>query len=807
MSEAPNPGNDPVEAASYDASKIKVLPGLEAVRKRPAMYIGDTAGSGLHHLVYEVVDNAIDEAQAGFCKRIHVTINLDNSITVTDDGRGIPVDYHEEEEKSAAEVVMTVLHAGGKFDNDTYKVSGGLHGVGISVVNALSDPLNLEIWRDGKVYSQSYAQGKPTSEFTQEGTTDRRGTKITFKPDASIFQVKEFSFDVLSQRLRELAFLNSGVEIILSDERAGRNSTFMYEGGIASFVQHLNTSKGTVHPEPIHILGERDAVTVEVALQYNDSYAETIFSYANSINTREGGTHLSGFRAALTRCINQYTANSANLSKQIKETNVTGDDVREGLTAVVSVKVPKPQFEGQTKTKLGNSEVKGLVEMVVNEQLARFLEENPAISRRIIEKGVEAARAREAARKAKELTRRKGALDSSSLPGKLADCSERDPSLCEVYLVEGDSAGGSAKQGRDRSFQAILPLRGKILNVEKARIDKMLGHEEIRTIIAALGCGIDKDIDLAKLRYHRIIIMCDADVDGSHIRTLLLTFFFRQMRPLIDRGYLYIAQPPLYRVARGKSERYVSSDGELSRFLMEKAAEEQTVRIPARDLTLNGLQLSELLQNLASYSHVRDLLNQHGLDTGLVEVLMSQGLFRDSDLADRDKMLSVSEALRAAGRDASDPEEDSEWEGFRLTVDSLVRNVGRMVIDRALVRSPGYQNLVADYHRIESLHQPPFLVSHNGQEESVATREALYNLLQEAGRKGLSIQRYKGLGEMNPGQLWETTMDPTVRKLLQVHIDDLPEAETIFSRLMGDEVEPRREFIQENALKVRNLDV
>jgi DNA gyrase subunit B len=807
MSEAPNPGNDPAASSSYDASKIKVLPGLEAVRKRPAMYIGDTSGGGLHHLVYEVVDNAIDEAQAGFCKRIHVTINLDNSITVTDDGRGIPVDFHEEEQKSAAEVVMTVLHAGGKFDNDTYKVSGGLHGVGISVVNALSDPLNLEIWRDGKVYSQSYSQGKPTSEFTQEGTTDRRGTKITFKPDISIFQVTEFSFDVLSQRLRELAFLNSGVNIILTDERAGRNSTFMYEGGIASFVQHLNASKGTVHPDPVHILGERDDVTVEVALQYNDSYAETIFTYANSINTREGGTHLSGFRAALTRCVNQYMATNANLSKQLKETNVTGDDVREGLTAVVSVKVPKPQFEGQTKTKLGNSEVKGLVETVVNEQLARFLEENPAIARRIIEKGVEAARAREAARKAKELTRRKGALDSSSLPGKLADCSERDPSLCEVYLVEGDSAGGSAKQGRDRSFQAILPLRGKILNVEKARIDKMLGHEEIRTIIAALGCGIDKDIDLGKLRYHRIIIMCDADVDGSHIRTLLLTFFFRQMRPLIDRGYLYIAQPPLYRVARGKSERYVSSDGELSRFLMEKAAEEQTVRIPARDLTLNGLKLSELLQNLARYSHVRDLLNQHGLDTGLVEVLMSSGLFRDSDLSDREKMLTVSEALRAAGRDASDPEADSEWEGFRLTVDSLVRNVGHMVIDRALVRSPGYQNLVADYHRIEALHQPPFLISHNGQEESVATREALYNLLQEAGRKGLSIQRYKGLGEMNPGQLWETTMDPTVRKLLQVHIDDLPEAETIFSRLMGDEVEPRRQFIQDNALKVRNLDV
>lgn len=807
MSEAPGTHNDQLSASSYDASKIKVLPGLEAVRKRPAMYIGDTVAGGLHHLVYEAVDNSIDEAQAGFCKRIEVTINLDNSITVIDDGRGIPVDFHKEEQKSAAEVVMTVLHAGGKFDNETYKVSGGLHGVGISVVNALSDPLLLEIWRDGKVYRQSYSKGKPTTPFAQEGTTDRRGTKITFKPDRSIFQITEFSFDVLSQRLRELAFLNSGVEIVLTDERVSRSSVFKYDGGISSFVEHLNASKGTVHPRPIHLLGEKEGVTIEVALQYNDSYAETIFTYANSINTREGGTHLTGFRAALTRSINAYMASSSSISKQQKDTTLSGDDVREGLTAVISVKVPTPQFEGQTKTKLGNSEVKGLVETLVNDQLSRFLEQNPAIAKRIIEKGVEAARAREAARKAKELTRRKGALDSGSLPGKLADCSERDPARCELYLVEGDSAGGSAKQGRDRSFQAILPLRGKILNVEKARIDKMLAHEEIRVIIAALGCGIDKDIDLGRLRYHKIIIMCDADVDGSHIRTLLLTFFFRQMRPLIERGYLYIAQPPLYRVVRGKAERYVSSESELTEFLMEKAAEEQSVQVPARNLTLTGTRLIQVLKNLADYTHVRGLLEQRGLDAGLVAVLMSQGLFQATDLAQEDRVHAVVEALRNSGRDAGDPTADSEWEGYRFSVDSLVRKVGRVTIDHSLVTSPGYQNLVSAYQDIEDLHEPPFLVTGNGNKDSVATRDALYQTLLETGKKGLTIQRYKGLGEMNPGQLWETTMDPTARRFLQVRIDDLPEAETIFSRLMGDDVEPRRQFIQDNALNVRNLDI
>jgi len=809
MSEVPTSNRDPELAPSsaYDASKIKVLPGLEAVRQRPAMYIGDTVEAGLHHLVYEVVDNSIDEAQAGYCDHIQITINMDNSITVADNGRGIPVDTHKDENKPAAEVVMTVLHAGGKFDNETYKVSGGLHGVGVSVVNALSDPLQLEIWRDGKVYQQSYCQGKPTTDFQQVGTTSRRGTKITFKPDTSIFQVTDYSFDVLAQRLRELAFLNSGVEIVLVDERYAKKSIFKYEGGIQSFVEYLNESKGTVHPKPIYIIGEREGCLTEIALQYNDTYTETIFSYANSINTREGGTHLTGFRAALTRCMNAYMSGATSLPKEIKEMTLSGDDVREGLTAVISVKVANPQFEGQTKTKLGNSDVKGLVEALVNERLGRYLEENPRVARRIVEKGVEATRAREAARKAKELTRRKGALDSSSLPGKLADCSEKDPAQCELYLVEGDSAGGSAKQGRDRRYQAILPLRGKILNVEKARLDKMLGHEEIRTIIAALGCNIEKDLDLARLRYHRIIIMCDADVDGSHIRTLLLTFFFRQMRGLIERGFLYIAQPPLYRVARGKAETYVSTEWELSRFLMEKAAEEQTVRVPKKDLILTGTRLVNVLKSLARYTHRRGFLAQRGLDAGLVEVLMAEGMHEATDLGDEGKVKILADVLRRAGREVSEPVRDEEWGTLHLTVDSLTRRGGEVTLDSELFSTPAYKSMVAAYREIEDLHAPPFLVSRNGTQESVVSREALFNLLLETGKKGLTIQRYKGLGEMNPDQLWGTTMNPETRKLLQVRIDDLPEAEIIFSRLMGDEVEPRRQFIQENALEVQNLDI
>jgi DNA gyrase subunit B len=787
----------------YDASKIKVLEGLEAVRKRPAMYIGNTASGGLHHLVYEVVDNSIDESQAGFCDRIEVTIHIDNSVTVVDNGRGIPVDMHPTEKRSAAEVVMTLLHAGGKFDNDSYKVSGGLHGVGVSVVNALSESLDLEIWRDGLVYEQRYERGKPAGPFRQTGTTKKRGTRVRFRPDPQIFEEIDFSFDTLSQRLRELAFLNEGVTITIEDERAeNKHHEFNYRGGIASFVEHLNKNKTPIHPKPILMRGERDGVLAEIALQYNDGYNDIVFSFANSINTLEGGTHLSGFRSALTRTLNGYAARAVT-----KESiALSGEDVREGLTAVVSVKLSRPQFEGQTKTKLGNSEVKGIVEALVNERLSAFFEENPGVARKILEKGLEALRAREAARRAKELTRRKGALESGSLPGKLADCQESDPAKSELFLVEGDSAGGSAKQGRDRRNQAILPLRGKILNVEKARFDKMLASQEIRTIITALGTGIgEEDYDHARLRYHKVIIMTDADVDGSHIRTLLLTFFYRQMRPIIERGHLFIAQPPLYKVKKGKSETYLANDDEMNRFLMSHAAQERVVKL--REGVLEGTALRNVLERLVRYQIHLDHLRKRGYDPGLIEALLSHGDLEAPAFATEEALDVVRRAVETAGFRAEDLQRDEEHGRYTFQVPARSRGHAPSTVSWDLASSIEFRTLRSLDHDLRVLKQPPFVVAQNGDERPVADRMELLRLLMEEGKKGLAIQRYKGLGEMNAEQLWDTTMNPETRRLLQVGVADAVEADEIFTVLMGDVVEPRRRFIEDNALDVRNLDI
>jgi len=790
---------------TYDASKIKVLEGLEAVRKRPAMYIGNTSAGGLHHLVYEVVDNSIDESQAGFCDHIDVTIHIDNSVTVVDNGRGIPIDMHPTEKRPAAEVVMTVLHSGGKFDNDTYKVSGGLHGVGVSVVNALSEFLDLEIWRDEKVYAMRFERGKPVTEFKQTGTTKRRGTKVTFRPDPTVFEEVNFSFDVLSQRLRELAFLNEGVTIAIEDERAeNKKHEFNYKGGIASFVEHLNKNKTPIHPKPIYMRGERDGVVAEIALQYNDGYNEIVFSFANSINTLEGGTHLSGFRSSLTRTINSYAAKV--ISKE--QIALSGDDVREGLTAVISVKLSRPQFEGQTKTKLGNSEVKGIVEAMLNERLSACFEENPGIARKILEKGLEALRAREAARKAKELTRRKGALDSGTLPGKLADCQETDPSKSEIFLVEGDSAGGSAKQGRDRRTQAILPLRGKILNVEKARFDKMLSSQEIRTIITALGTSIgEEDYDHAKLRYHKVIIMTDADVDGSHIRTLLLTFFYRQMPQVIERGHLYIAQPPLYKVKKAKTEAYLSNDDELNKYLMTTAAQERVVKLPKAGKVLEGPSLRNVLDKLVRYQLHLDLLKKRGFEPGLVEALLAEGAGDAKTFADSDALEEIRRALEKAGFKTDEMQKDEEHGRFTFGVQARARGHASCVVGWDLVSSIEYRTVKSLEDDLKDLRQPPFVIAEDGHEQSVDSRLDLLKHLMEEGKKGLTIQRYKGLGEMNAGQLFETTMDPERRTLLKVNIHDAVTANDIFTILMGDMVEPRRKFIEDNALEVRNLDI
>ena len=789
------------------------------------MYIGTTGPDGLHHLVYEIVDNSIDEALAGYCSEIRITIHTDDSVTVQDNGRGIPTDMHKTENRSACEVVMTTLHAGGKFDENSYKVSGGLHGVGVSVVNALSTNLTVEIGRDGKLWRQSYRRGDPEAPLEAIGEASETGTKITFKPDPEIFPVTEFSFDVLSQRLRELSFLNAGVRIVIEDERNDKTHDFCYEGGINSFVTHLNDKRQPLHEDPIYIsdtrpLTERSGgaeVTVEIALQYNDSYNEAVYSFANNINTVEGGSHLVGFRTALTRTINRYIQNHHKGNSKGEKPAVTGDDLREGLTAVISVKLPQPEFEGQTKTKLGTSEVRGIVEAILYSKLSTFLEENPKVSRPIVDKVVDAAKAREAARKARDLARRKGALSDFSLPGKLADCQERDPALCELFIVEGDSAGGTAKQGRSRATQAILPIRGKILNVERARLDRMLASAEIQAIIAALGCGIGNEFDISKCRYHRVIIMTDADVDGSHIRTLLLTFFYRQMRPLIEAGYLYIAQPPLYKAKRGKKSRYLKDDDALEDYLLDLGLSDCT--ITASGETVDADAVGELLKNASTRQRMLERFKIRLFDERIVDATVTVGAPTEDDLADEQRLLEViapriqAEFDRCAGDEggtiAWSVERDRENDTNRLV--AKLRRGGqelRTALDATCLRSPDYHRMERCEARLLALGRPPFVLTPGeGEAEEFPTDTALLARVLARGGKGVSIQRYKGLGEMNPDQLEDTTMKPENRVLLQVRVEDLVEADDVFTTLMGEVVEPRRRFIEDNALNVSNLDV
>ncbi|MBN1828783.1 MAG: DNA topoisomerase (ATP-hydrolyzing) subunit B [Deltaproteobacteria bacterium] len=797
---------------TYSADSIKVLGGLEAVRRRPAMYIGSTGKDGLHHLVYEVVDNSIDEASAGFCDCIDIKIRVDNSVTVIDNGRGIPVDIHKTEKISAAEVVMTKLHAGGKFTNETYKISGGLHGVGVSVVNALSEHLELEVRRDGTVYRQSYRRGVPVAPLSAVGETHKRGTVVTFLPDKEIFEESEFSFDILATRLRELAFLNKGVKIILRDERTDEKSEFFYKGGIVSFVEYINRNKKSLHPKPIFITGEKDGTIIEVAIQYNDTYLENIFSYANSINTTEGGTHLVGFRSALTRVINTYALTNGLLKSD--KITLRGEDVREGLAGVISIKLSQPQFEGQTKTKLGNSEVKGIVETVVYEKLGSYFEENPSVARQVIQKSLDASRAREAARKARELTRRKSSLEVSALPGKLADCQERDPARSEIYLVEGDSAGGSAKQGRDRRNQAILPLRGKLLNVEKARFDKMLGNNEIKVIVTALGTGIgDEDFDISKVRYHKVIIMTDADVDGSHIRTLLLTFFFRYMRELIERGYLYIAQPPLFRVVENKKEIYIPNEEAIEDYILASGVEKIQV-VTGEGITITGKKLAMLAKKALRLDMILEKFERSGKNREVVRLLAGDPAFKGNIFESEDELLKIGKRVsRAVGEGDSNnwTEEDPERGGYRLLFRTK-KNGGEKLtwVNRDIFELPKFIEVRSLLEQLRPLGEAP----HTALEIGTENRERLFDDLRaliefviQAGKKGITIQRYKGLGEMNPGQLWGTTMDPEKRTLLQVRVEDAVIADEIFTTLMGDQVEPRRDFIFENALKVSNLDI
>ena len=792
------------EHSGYGAADIKVLEGLAAVRKRPAMYIGNTAFEGLHHLVYEVVDNSIDEALGEYCDYIEITILGDNSVVVYDNGRGIPVDLHETEQVPALEVVMTKLHAGGKFDNKSYKVSGGLHGVGVSVVNALAEFLEVEVYRDGKIYFQRFEKGDKAGELKVIGETAKRGTKIHFRPDHEIFETIDFDFEVLSRRMRELAFLTRGVKIRISDERTAKSKEFAYEGGIKSFVQYLNKTKAALHPDPVYISGEKNHVMMEVSFQYNDSYNEIICAFANNINTREGGSHLIGFKSALTRSINQYLGNSP-LAKSFKE-KLTGDDVREGLTAVVSVKLPNPQYEGQTKSKLGNSEVKGLMETMVNEGLGMFFEENPPVAKAIVSKVVDAARAREAARKAKELARRKGVLADFSLPGKLADCQERDPQRSEVFIVEGDSAGGSAKQGRDRRFQAILPLKGKILNVEKSRFDRMMSSDEIKTMIAALGTGIgDKDYDIERLRYHKVIIMTDADVDGAHIRTLLLTFFFRQMPDLIEKGHLYVAQPPLYRVTDGKKEQYVKDEETFNELIIKRIAEKERVLVADKD-DVSGQKLSVFLKSLIRYyENVREL-ERRGYSERFIEFIASCAV-KDKDFyKTKESMEAFIESLGAAGFDVRDPRVD-EGGHYEFGVSDPRDGGHRFSIQWDLFVSPQLRRVMDIARQLKDYRGREFRINGETNGTLLPDWACLLEELMNRGKSGLGIQRYKGLGEMNPTQLWETTMDPEKRSLLRVRVEDVVEADEIFNILMGDKVEPRREFIYNNALEVKELDI
>ncbi len=807
-----------MSSSTYTTDSIKLLKGLEAVRKRPGMYIGDTDDlSGLHHMVFELVDNSIDEAQVGYCDHVSITIHADNSVTVEDNGRGIPVGMHKEHKRETLEIIMTDLHSGGKFDDNSYKVSGGLHGVGVSVVNALSKRLDVEVRRDGKVWQQSYEQGRPVAPIKAVGTSKKSGTKITFWADPKIFSVTEFHFDSLSQRLRELSFLNPGVKVSIHDERTDKKHDFAYEGGIKSFVEHLNKAKQPIHDKVIFFQDikngtgdpKRDAEKerVEVALQWNEGYAETLFTFTNTINNRDGGTHLEGFKTALTRAIQKY-AEQNGATKALKETTLSGDDCREGLTAVVSVKVKDPKFSSQTKDKLVSSEVKTWVQQVVYEKLGSYLEENPRVGKKIVEKIVESARAREAARKARELVRRKGALDSGALPGKLADCQEKDPAFSELFIVEGDSAGGSAKMGRDRRSQAILPLRGKILNVEKARLDKMLASAEIRTLITALGAGISTDFDAGKIRYHKIVIMTDADVDGSHIRTLLLTFFFRHMAAIIDKGFLYIAQPPLYKVAEGKKETYLKDEKEMSKFLLARLGEDRSLSSEMSNAAVAGTKLAALLEKMEEYRNHVGKLAQRGIPEPLIRALLDRGMTSKTEFAEKKKVEEIAKAVRAFGVEKAEVVADEEHSGWALEILRKVNGVPRAArIDADFAASYEFKRIKETAKAIGAFLDGPYVVTRNGEAEKHETLPAVVDAIYESAKKGLLINRYKGLGEMNPEQLWDTTMNPETRRLLQVAVEDAVEANEVFSILMGDAVEPRREFIEQNALNVRNLDI